>query len=67
MLEVRAHASSGTTPEWNQLFELAQGQAGYFTTHEAAAHHIGTALLTHHARTGRIRHAGRGEIGRAHV
>jgi predicted transcriptional regulator of viral defense system len=55
-----AHAVSGTTPEWNQLFELAQGQAGYFTTREAAEHHIGTALLTHHARTGRIRHAGRG-------
>jgi len=55
-----ARSASGTVPQWNHLFELAQGQAGYFTTRDAAAHHIGTALLTHHAHTGKLQHAGRG-------
>jgi len=53
-------ATNGAVPEWDALFTLAQGQAGYFTTTDAAEHHIGTALLTHHARSGRLRHAGRG-------
>lgn len=57
-MPIRAH--SGTTPNWEGLHALAQGQAGYFTTRDAADHHIGTALLTHHAKTRRIVHAGRG-------
>ena len=53
-------ATSGTLPGWDDLFAQAQAQAGYFTTREAAAHHIGTALLTHHVKSGRVEHVGRG-------
>jgi predicted transcriptional regulator of viral defense system len=53
-------ASSGAVPEWDTLFTLAQGQAGYFTTREAAKYHVGTALLTHHVGIGRLQHVGRG-------
>jgi predicted transcriptional regulator of viral defense system len=52
-------ATSGTVPAWDDLNLHARGQAGYFTTQEAAEHHIGTALLTHHVRSGRLEHVGR--------
>ncbi len=53
-------AANGTVPRWNDLFGKAQEQAGYFTTRQAADHHISTALLTHHLKNGQLRHAGRG-------
>lgn len=53
-------AESGVVPSWTQLYAYAQGQAGFFTTKDAAEHHIGTALLTHHVRTGKLVHAARG-------
>lgn len=53
-------AASGAIPDWDSLFSESQSEAGYFTTRQAAAHHIGTALLAHHLRAGRIQHAGRG-------
>jgi hypothetical protein len=33
----RTATKSRSTPDWNALFEVAQGQAGYFTTGQAAA------------------------------
>lgn len=53
-------AASGTLPDWDSLSSESQSQAGYFTTRQAAAHHIGTALLAHHLKIGRIQRAGRG-------
>lgn len=53
-------AASGTVPSWDELFAEARGQAGYFTTKEAADHGIGTALLTYHLKAGKLVHAGRG-------
>lgn len=53
-------AESGALPAWDDLFAQARAQAGYFTTQDAADHHIGTALLTHHVRTGWLLHPRRG-------
>src|SRR4051812_5805292 len=53
-------AASGAAPGWRELYEVALGQAGYFTTQQAAEHHIGTALLAHHLKTRRIERALRG-------
>lgn len=39
---------------------MASGQAGYFTTEQAAADGFSSALLTHHTKTGRFLRVGRG-------
>jgi Predicted transcriptional regulator len=41
-------------PDHDALFATASAQAGYFTASQAAAHGFGSALLTHHAQTGRF-------------
>jgi len=51
---------SATQPDHEALFETASGQAGYFTTSQAVGHGFSSALLTHHARTGRFVHIARG-------
>lgn len=53
-------AAKGTIPDWDGLFEDAEAQAGHFTAKQAAAHHIGKRLLTHHTKTGHLERAGRG-------
>lgn len=49
-----------TQPNHEALFETASGQAGYFTTGQAAADGFSSALLTHHTKTGRFLRIGRG-------
>ncbi|MEO8195239.1 MAG: type IV toxin-antitoxin system AbiEi family antitoxin domain-containing protein [Thermoanaerobaculia bacterium] len=39
--------SRGGTPDWDALFEVAQGQAGYFTTRQAASAGYSPQLLAH--------------------
>ncbi len=47
-------------PDHEALFETASGQAGYFTTEQAAADGFSSALLTHHTKTGRFQRVARG-------
>jgi predicted transcriptional regulator of viral defense system len=47
-------------PSWDQLFEVAAGQAGYFTTSQAAEAGYSTHLLRKHAHAGRVIRAHRG-------
>lgn len=39
---------SPETPDWDALFEIAQSQAGYFTTKQAACAGYSPQLLSHH-------------------
>jgi len=41
-------------PDHDALFATASAQAGYFTASQARVHGFGSALLTHHAQTGRF-------------
>lgn len=52
--------NAATQPDHEALFETASGQAGYFTTNQAIGHGFSSALLTHHARTGRFVRIARG-------
>ncbi len=47
-------------PDHEALFETASAQAGYFTAAQAVDHGFSSALLTHHAKTGRFVRAARG-------
>jgi predicted transcriptional regulator of viral defense system len=47
-------------PDHEALFAVASAQAGCFTTAQAAAHGFSSALLSHHARSGRFAHVARG-------
>lgn len=49
-----------TRPNWGRLFEIAAGQAGYFTTKQAAHAGYSTHLLRKHIRSGRVARAQRG-------
>jgi predicted transcriptional regulator of viral defense system len=51
---------TGIRPDHEALFETASGQAGYFTTEQAAVVGFSSALLTHHTKSGRFRRIGRG-------
>jgi predicted transcriptional regulator of viral defense system len=53
-------ASSGTHPNWNRLYELASGQAGYFTAKEAGEAGFSLPLLQHHLDAGRVERSQRG-------
>ncbi len=50
---------TSTTPAWDDLRELAAGQAGFFTRAQAAKHGISAQLLRHHERTGAVERAAR--------
>jgi predicted transcriptional regulator of viral defense system len=41
-------------PNWNDLFEIAAGQGGLFTTQQAASAGYSPQLIAHHTRAGRI-------------
>lgn len=43
-----------TGPDWDRLFEIAAGQAGYFTTKQAAEAGYSTHLLRKHIHAGRV-------------
>lgn len=49
-----------TRPDWNRLYETASGQAGYFTTEQAASDGYSTHLLRKHIHAGRVVRAQRG-------
>lgn len=53
-------AASGSVPDWGQLFELASGQAGYFTAAEASEAGFSLPLLQHHLEAKRIERVQRG-------
>lgn len=53
-------AASGTHPDWSRLYEVAAGQAGYFTAKEAAKAGFSLPLLQHHLDAGRIERSQRG-------
>lgn len=43
-----------TRPDWDRLFEIAAGQAGYFTTRQGAEAGYSTHLLRKHIHGGRV-------------
>lgn len=46
------------SPDWTGLFEVASGQAGYFTVPQARAAGFSSALIAHHTRRGRVLRVG---------
>ncbi|MCL2724826.1 MAG: type IV toxin-antitoxin system AbiEi family antitoxin domain-containing protein [Polyangiaceae bacterium] len=52
--------SDTSGPDWNRLFEIASGQAGYFTTQQAADAGYSTHLLRKHIHAGRVTRSRRG-------
>jgi len=53
-------------PDWDQLYEQAEAQAGYFDTQQALGAGFSAPLLTHHAQSGRIRRVLRGVFRLSH-
>lgn len=53
-------AAAGTNPDWNRLYELASGQAGYFTAKDAGDAGFSLPLLQHHLDAGRLERSQRG-------
>lgn len=53
-------APQATRPDWDRLFEIAVGQAGYVTTKQAAEAGYSTHLLRKHIRAGRVTRPQRG-------
>ena len=47
-------------PDWSQLFDIAVGQDGLFTTQQAARAGYSPQLLVHHVHSGRARRVRRG-------
>ncbi len=52
--------SASSRPDWDLLFEAASGQAGYFTTRQAADAGYSSQLLLKHIRAGRVARTRRG-------
>lgn len=53
-------AASGAQPSWDQLYEVASAQAGYFTASDAREAGFSLPLLQHHLNAGRVERAQRG-------
>jgi predicted transcriptional regulator of viral defense system len=53
-------SASPTTPSWDDLFDLAAGQDGLFSTAQAAEAGYSPQLLQKHLRAGRVRRVRRG-------
>lgn len=56
-----------STPRWPDLLRTAVGQAGYFTTADAAACGFSPELLIHHVAAGRLERARRGVYRVVHL
>ncbi len=54
------HVAPPNHPSWDRLFETAAGQAGLFTTQQAAEAGYSPQLLVHHVRAGRVARVRRG-------
>ncbi len=52
--------SDSIRPSWDRLFEIAAGQAGYFTTKQAQEAGYSTHLLRKHTHAGRVARSRRG-------
>jgi len=52
--------ATATSPSWDQLYELAEAQSGYFSTQQAQTAGFSTHLLHHHIAAGRVTRARRG-------
>lgn len=59
-------SSSGTSPDWDSLFEIASAQAGYVTNAQAATAGYSLPLLQFHVRKGRLERALRGVLRLVH-
>src|SRR5579863_8308772 len=53
-------ASSGTTPDWDRLYETAAAQAGYVSLTQSLEAGYSRQLLRHYVKEGRLERAGRG-------
>jgi len=53
-------ASSGTSPDWDRLFETAAAQAGYVSLRQATAAGYSRQLTQHYVREGRLERIARG-------
>lgn len=53
-------APSSAQPDWDRLYETAAGQAGYFTTKQAAEAGYSPQLLVHHTHGGKVVRVRRG-------
>ena len=51
---------SDPSPDHAGLFDVASGQAGYFTTEQARTQGFSSALLTHHVKSGKFNRVSRG-------
>lgn len=47
-------AATGSEPDHDRLFEVAEGQAGYFTATQAAAAGFNSSLLSYHTKRGQF-------------
>lgn len=59
-------AASGSTPDWNRLFEIASGQAGYVTNAQAAEAGYSLPLLQFYVHKGRLERCRRGILRLVH-
>jgi predicted transcriptional regulator of viral defense system len=55
-MSAQAPTQRARRPDHLLLFDVASGQGGYFTAEQAQSCGFSTALLTHHAKTGRFIH-----------
>lgn len=53
-------ARTAARPDWEALYQVAESQAGYFTSGQATDAGISTALIAHHLGAGAIRRPRRG-------
>jgi predicted transcriptional regulator of viral defense system len=59
-------ARSGTSPDWDRLYETASAQAGYATLRQAAEAGYSRQLVQHYIGEGRLERAGRGLLRLVH-
>ncbi|MGE0326703.1 MAG: type IV toxin-antitoxin system AbiEi family antitoxin domain-containing protein [Polyangiaceae bacterium] len=53
-------AADGSVPSWDQLWEIAATQMGYFTAAQAEEAGFSRPLLQYHLKSGKLERAGRG-------
>lgn len=55
-------AGDGSTPSWDQLWEIAAAQTGYFTVAQASEAGFSRPLLQYHLQSGKLERWGRGVL-----